>query len=114
VSDLITKLRAEAGYDDEAVLGPRAIDVLIGYKDALEDLVGYVDHHLHELLRRAQQAMDDDGDYWTELATGQDSQEVEASGALAGQVAGLEAALAVLNGDADAAAANLDLHVEGR
>lgn len=67
----------------------------------------------HKLIRQlnicANEVREKDDLYWEALACGQDSDQAEASGHLAGQVAGLEAALRVLEGRYDAAVATLSL-----
>jgi hypothetical protein len=106
----IEGLRASCEYDPEA---DGSVDDLIGYKDALEDRLGAVEHDLRRLLRAAENAKEHDDDYWAAMETGQDSEEAEASGGLAGQVAGLGAALALVYGK-DNATSGLDLYIDPR
>ncbi len=68
-----------------------------------------MDSYLRNLHMLAAAALDSDTEYWSALACGQDTEEAEASGALAGQIAGLEAAGYVLRGQIGAAYGCLDL-----
>ena len=94
---LIEDLQEECEYDPE---GDSPIDNLIAYKDALEDRLGYAEEEIAVALRCAENEVARDLEYWTELATGQDSEEAEASGALEGRVTGLEEALGFIRGEA--------------
>lgn len=53
---------------------------------------------LERYIEKAEAAVEADTAHWTELASGQDSEEAEESGVLAGQVAGLRAALEIMHG----------------
>lgn len=67
---------------------------------------------LAEYVERAEAVREADDAKWEALATGQDTEEAEASGFLAGQIAGLQAADAIMRGRYADAAGFLDLEID--
>jgi hypothetical protein len=93
---LTAQLAEECGYDPEA---DGSVDDLIGYKDALVDTVDRAESELVRLLAAATIEERQDAEHWERVATGQDSEEAEASGALEGRVDAYRTALKVLRGE---------------
>lgn len=98
-TDPLAELREACEYDAE---GESTVDALIGYKDALEDrayAAAAAVEHIDAAVKHIQDLVDEDDEYWSDLACGQDTEEAEASGYLVGQIAGLLAARAILVGE---------------
>ena len=93
---ILDAIAATCDYSETEDCG---VDALIDYKNALEDMIGETLHNLQKMRNVADAAREWDCDRWEQLATGQDTQEAEASGVLAGQVAGLDAALKLMRGE---------------
>lgn len=92
---LIEQLQADCGYDPE---GDSPVDALIGYKDALEDLLGSAEEQLERRAAEAFRARNADDQRWQNGQVAQDTEEAEASGHLIGREEALQEALAVLRG----------------
>lgn len=96
------RLEAEHGKGTSIMLVEVVLPPTLGERDVREALAGTALEvkvptvSLTSLLEDARQEMLEDDAHWTREACGQDTEEAEESGRLAGYAEGLEAALKVL------------------